>query len=226
MKKEEEVSDEGANMQSEIFLAANIIGVFAFAFTGAMRAIKAGMDLLGILTLGIVTALGGGIFRDVLVNKIPYALLSNSDMATASIGVIIAALVVRTANKDISNTVFILIPDALGLAAFTSTGALIAYNAGLSVFGLVILATLTAVGGGILGDIFCCRTPSVLKDDFYATCAIAGALAFCLFLTYKVDLNIGSFLCSGVVFVMRIMAIYFKWRLPKIAYKPGNGFSG
>lgn len=209
-------------MQSEILTVINLIGVLAFAFTGAMRAIAEGMDLLGILTLGIVCALGGGILRDVSVNKVPNALLSISDMATAILGVIVVICIVKMLHKDISGTFFILIPDALGLASFTSIGAIIAYNSGLSVFGVIILATITAVGGGILVDIFCCKVPSVLKDHFYATCAIVGAFSFYILSISKVDLNIGSLLCSAIVFSIRIMAIRYQWRLPKISQSHSN----
>lgn len=84
------------------------------------------------LILGIITALGGGIVRDVLVNKIPFALLLASDIITALTGVFIAGVAYQFVKTDFSNRYFVLIPDALGLAAFTSTGAIVSYEAGVS----------------------------------------------------------------------------------------------
>jgi uncharacterized membrane protein YeiH len=209
-------------MQTEITAMINALGVFAFAFTGSLRAIEAGMDLLGILTLGITTALGGGMLRDVLVNRIPYAFQSSSDVLTAVFGVIIAVLTLRTMRKDFSNTYLIRIADTMGLAAFTSTGAMIAYYSDLSLFGIIMLATLTACGGGIISDLFSSRIPAVLTENFYATCAIAGAISFYLCTINHINPDIGSMLCSILVIVLRTMAIRYQWHLPKIRHHTGG----
>ena len=195
---------------------SNTVGVLAFAFAGSIRAMKAELDLLGILTLGIVTATGGGIIRDVLSNRIPYAFLSSSDVLTALGGTLLAVISLGVWRKDLINAKTIMFCDALGLAAFTATGALIAYNDGLSKFGIIAIATITAVGGGVLGDLLCCKIPVILKEDFYASCSIGGAAVFSACTAYFFDPQLGFILCCGVVFTMRILAMSFRWRLPKI----------
>ena len=193
----------------------NIIGIIAFAITGALKAIEEKLDLLGITVLGILTALGGGITRDLLVNHIPTALKSISDMSFALVGVWLALIFYKIFGLDIKNRYIILIPDAIGLAAFTTTGAMIAYNAGVSVFGIVILATLTGVGGGIISDVLLGKVPSVLRDDFYASCAIIGAIIFYIGILSGLSLEISSFICSLSVLMIRIVAILYQWKLPK-----------
>ncbi len=195
----------------------NMIGLVAFAVMGSFKALREGLDLFGITVLGVLTALGGGITRDLLVNKIPNALTSYSDFAFALIGVWLAIVLYRVFQKDISNRYFILIPDAIGLSAFTTTGAMIAYNADVSFFGIVILATLTGIGGGIISDILLGKIPVVLKDDFYASCAIIGAVAFYISVKSGLDINSSAIICSLSVLMIRVLAILYKWKLPRFS---------
>jgi len=202
-------------MLTDIFIIMNVIGLIAFAVVGSFKALREGLDLFGITVLGILTALGGGITRDLLVNQIPNALRSYNDILFALVGVWIAVVLYRIFKKDISNRYFILIPDAIGLSAFTTTGALIAYDAKVSFFGIVILATLTGIGGGMISDILLGKTPTVLKDDFYASCAIIGAVAFYIAVSSGVGLGFSAFICAIAVLMVRILAILYNWKLPK-----------
>nr|WP_297454144.1 trimeric intracellular cation channel family protein [Persephonella sp.] len=204
-------------MFSEIFQFMNMIGLIAFAVMGSFKALREGLDLFGITVLGVLTALGGGITRDLLVNNIPNALTSYSDFAFALIGVWLAIVLYRVFQKDISNRYFILIPDAIGLSAFTTTGAMIAYNADVSFFGIVILATLTGIGGGIISDALLGKIPVVLKDDFYASCAIIGAVAFYISVKSGLSLNSSAIICSLSVLMIRVLAILYKWKLPRFS---------
>lgn len=204
-------------IDSTVFEIMNIIGLIAFAITGSLKAIEEKLDLLGIVVLGTITALGGGITRDLLVNYIPNALKSISDMSFAIVGVWIALIIYKIFGVDIKNKYIIQIPDAIGLAAFTTTGAIIAYNVEVSFFGVIILATLTGVGGGIISDILLGKVPSVLRDDFYASCAIIGAVSFYIAILSGLSIGISGFICSVVVLMIRILAIIYKWSLPKFS---------
>jgi uncharacterized membrane protein YeiH len=194
----------------------NIIGLIAFAIVGSFKAIKEKLDLFGITVLGTMTALGGGITRDLLVNQIPNALKSISDMTVAIVGVWLAIVIFKIFG-DISNRFFVLIPDAIGLSAFTTTGAIIAYNSEVSFFGIVILATLTGIGGGVISDVLLGKVPSVLRDDFYASCAIIGSIGFYIAIKSGLDLNSSAVICSLLVLMIRILAILYKWNLPKFS---------
>ncbi len=203
-------------MTNEAFFIMNIIGLVAFAIVGSFKAIKEKLDLFGITVLGTMTALGGGITRDLLVNQIPNALKSISDMTVAIIGVWLAIVMFKVFG-DISNRFFVLIPDAIGLSAFTTTGAIITYNSDVSFFGIVILATLTGIGGGVISDILLGKVPSVLRDDFYASCAIIGSIGFYIAIHSGLDLNSSAIICSLLVLMIRILAILYKWNLPKFS---------
>ena len=126
-------------MPMDVITMIDMLGLLAFAFVGAMKAIGEKLDLLGILVLGLVYALGGGIVRDMLLNRTPNAFSSATDVVVAALGVIIAAAAYTRLKKDVSTRYYIMIPDALGLSAFTVTGAVIAYQAEASLLGLVFL---------------------------------------------------------------------------------------
>ncbi len=204
-------------MIDEIFFIMNVIGLISFAVVGSFKALREGLDLFGITVLGVMTALGGGITRDLMVNHIPNALKSFTDFSFALFGVWLAVVLYRIFKKDISNRFFILIPDAIGLSAFTTTGALIAHNAGVSFFGIVILATLTGIGGGMISDILLGKVPNVLKDDFYASCAIIGAVGFYITVNSGFGISTASVVCALLVLMIRIMAILYNWKLPKFS---------
>ncbi|WP_457622095.1 trimeric intracellular cation channel family protein [Persephonella sp.] len=204
-------------MSIDIWTFMNVIGLLAFAVVGSFKAIREGLDLFGITVLGTMTALGGGITRDLLVNTIPNALRSVMDMSVALVGVWLAIVLYRIFKGDFKNRYFILIPDAIGLSAFTTTGAIIAYNADVSFFGIVILATLTGIGGGVISDVLLGKIPTVLRDDFYASCSIIGAVAFYLSVQSGVSVGSSAFICSVVVLMIRILAILYNWRLPRFS---------
>jgi len=201
----------------DIFVVMNIIGLIAFAVAGSIKAIKEGLDLFGITVLGVLTALGGGIIRDLLVNQIPNALKSYGDVSFAIAGVVLSIGLYRISQKDIRNKYFILIPDAIGLSAFTTTGAIVAYNADVSFFGILVLSTLTGVGGGMISDILLGKVPTVLKDDFYASCAVLGAVGFSVAIHLNMELSVSAFICALTVLVVRILAIFQRWNLPKFS---------
>lgn len=201
----------------DIFHLMNIIGLLAFAITGSIKAIKEGLDLFGVTVLGVMTALGGGITRDLLINTLPNALKSVSDMSIALLGVWIAIVLYKVVKGDLQNKYYILIPDAIGLSAFTTTGAIIAYNADVSFFGIVILATLTGVGGSLISDLLLGKVPSVLRDDFYASCSILGAIGFYIAIALTDSLNTASVVCAIIVVMLRIVAILYNWKLPKFS---------
>lgn len=208
-------------MQFDLLAVVNLLGVFAFAFSGAMKAIREQLDLLGILVLSVVTALGGGVIRDLLINRTPYAFSAIPDLAVAALGAVAAGLLFKLLRRDMSNCRYIVISDALGLSAFTITGALIAYHAGVPGLGQIIIATVTAVGGGVLADLLLGKVPTVLKDDCYATCAIAGGLCFYMAAASGADLSSSSMLCGGLTLFIRILAIKLRWSLPKFQQHDG-----
>jgi uncharacterized membrane protein YeiH len=198
------------------FAVANAVGLLAFATAGALKAADADLDLLGVVVLGALTALGGGMTRDVLVGRVPVALRSTGDVAVVLVGVVLGALLAARLPPEAGprDHPALQVPDAVGLAAFAATGALVGVDAGLSPFGVVVLAALTAVGGGSLADVLLGRTPSVLREDFYATPAIAGGATFWLAANAGAPTGVPSTACAAVVLAARLLALRYDWRLP------------
>lgn len=200
----------------DAFGAMNAIGLVAFALAGSLKGADADLDLFGIAVLGMLTALGGGILRDTLVGRVPVALRTTGDVAIALAGVTLALVLARLLGGRFQNHAAVQLPDAVGLAAFAATGALVGVQAGLSPFGVVVLATLTSVGGGSVADVLLGRVPSVLHEDFYATPAVFGGAMFWLAVRVGVASGRAALGCAVVVLGLRLLALRYDWRLPTI----------
>lgn len=191
----------------------NLVGLLAFALVGSWKGIDADFDLFGVAVLGVLTALGGGVTRDLLVNSIPVALRSTADVSVALVGVGLAVVLARY-KTDLPAGPLVQYPDAIGLSAFATTGAIVADASGLSPFGIVVLATVTGIGGGLVSDVLLGNVPFVLVEDFYATCAVAGGVTYWVVTTAGMASAVGALACAAVVIGLRIGAIRWEWELP------------
>lgn len=200
------------------------VGTLAFAFSGAMVGIKENMDLFGIVVLSIMTAVGGGIVRDLMVGNIPVTIFKNpfSFVMAIVIAIIISIVYRITAFSFRKNKIFkflFALFDTLGLGAFTVTGATMSLYLypEMKYVAPITLAVITAVGGGLIRDMAVPRHPIVLYTDIYATASLLGSIVLCLIwnLGYRVEASwIGFF----VVVFLRFLAITYKWQL----YKPNE----
>jgi uncharacterized membrane protein YeiH len=194
----------------------NWLGLLGFALAGALDGADNDLDVLGVAVLGVVTALGGGITRDLLVNRTPVALTATVDVAVVVIGVLVAVLLVRNGRSISTESPTVQFPDTVGLSAFAATGAIVAWDNGLSAFGVLVCAMLTGTGGGAIRDLLVGRTPGILVEDFYATCALAGATAFWALRTAGAPRPTGVVACVGGAFALRVLAIRYDWHLPTV----------
>ena len=204
------------------FDAMNAVGLVAFAIVGSLKAAEREFDVLGVAVLGVLTALGGGATRDVLVGRVPAVLQSTTDVGFALLGVAFAVLLARRVGGGLLDHPAVMLPDAVGLAAFATTGALVGYSAGVSPFGLVVLATITGVGGGLVSDVLLQRVPFVLAEDFYATCAVAGSTAFWVVVAAGYGTALGAGVCAGLTLALRVLAIRYEWRLPTVRLRAAS----
>ena len=206
-----------------VFHICEFVGTVAFAVAGAMVAIDKRVDLFGVLFLGMLTALGGGCLRDVLLGRFPPAMFSNYVYVTVSIVtaliVFIAACLLaeryrlNEAAIDQINNVF----DALGLGVFAVVGVEVSISAGYGSNGFlaVFMGMTTAIGGGVLRDLLLREIPFVLKKRIYAIAAICGALAYYIGWRLALPETVSLLAGVGVTFVLRLLATAFKWNLPK-----------
>ncbi len=197
----------------------DIIGTVAFALSGALVGLSRKMDAFGIVVLAVLTAVGGGVIRDILVGIVPPLALTNTTNLLLSVATaIIVSIVYGTfhfAPKQKHRFLFIfLISDTLGLAAFTVTGVITGLAQKDAHFTLpILLGLLTAVGGGILRDLMAQRMPTVLHADVYAVAAIVGAFIVCLSAKYHGDMQIASWFGFFTVVILRFCALRYHWQI-------------
>lgn len=211
-------------LQPNIIFIVEIIGTIAFASSGAMVAVRKRLDLFGIIVLGVITAVGGGMLRDLMIGNIPPNMFRNPVYVLAAfLTVLVLFLLFRCwpfllGSRYIEGYEKIMnILDAIGLGAFTVIGIDTGVEAGYGDyhFLIIFLGVITGIGGGILRDIMAGETPYVLKKHIYACASIAGACLYVVLLqvTRSDSAMIGSAL---LVVVIRILASHFRWDLPGI----------
>jgi uncharacterized membrane protein YeiH len=159
---------------TEIVGLLDRIGIIAFAFSGVEIGARRRLDVFGLLTIGIVTATGGGAMRDLLLDRQPFVLVHADYLLWAALASA-AAIVLATLGRGIPASV-LAIADAAGIGAFASAGAVAAIEAGLPFPAIIVLAVVTATGGGVLRDLLARRVPLVLRAEVQATAAALGAV--------------------------------------------------
>ena len=198
---------------ADLVLAADLGGTFVFALEGAFIASHAGLDLLGIMVIGFIAALGGGIIRDVLLGAVPPAAIKDQRYSLVAIaGAAIAILTVPLLRQ--MPTVPLILLDAAGLALFAVTGLQKALVRGIGPFGAVLMGTSTAVGGGVVRDLLLAQVPMILRADFYATAAIIGCVAILIVRRFGFSMQLASGVGGLVCFVARLLGEFNHWHLP------------
>lgn len=193
------------------------IGTVAFAASGALVAIKKGLDYYGIGVLALVTAIGGGIIRDIMINRDLPSSLENPLYVIVS--VIIAFLIIVFYEKVEKISELVNIADAIGLAAFVAVGSEVAVTQSKgTLFVVITLAVMTGTGGGILRDIFAKEIPVCFRKEVYASAALIGAIVY--WISYlQLGLIWASYIAFGVTLLIRLAAIRRNWQLGKVDLK-------
>lgn len=199
-----------------MFEIAEYIGIIAFAISGFFVAVRSKLDFLGVLISVFLTALGGGIIRDIAVDKTPYTFTHNTP-ALIIIIVMVLLILFKFHKKDsIENKPLFIISDSIGLISFSITGALIAIEQELNLTGVLALSFVTAVGGGIIRDVIINEIPFVFKTGFYGTISLLVGMS--LYVLNILDMM--HFYPIAIIFilgvVLRIVAYYKKWSIPLI----------
>ena len=205
---------------SDFLLILELIGTVAFAVSGAMTGLAKKMDLFGVVILGLTTAVGGGVLRDVILGLTPPAMFTNPIYAAvaAAVSVIVFMPAVRrcfTAHSRISDLVM-LVMDSLGLGVFTVVGIQRAYTATehRGMFLLVFVGVVTGVGGGLLRDVMAGNTPYIFVKHVYASASIVGAI-LCAALWVPLGATWSMILDASVILTVRLLAAHYHWSLPK-----------
>jgi len=193
------------------------IGTVAFTFSGYLVGVKKRLDILGVLIVALITAIGGGIIRDIMVRRMPLVFYDYTNVEIIAVTLFLSWLAgLHRRESRTFNRLFI-IADSLGLVAFSITGAQIGLMYDLNAFGVVLLGFITAVGGGVVRDMMVNDVPFILHEDFYGTVAIlvaAGLFVLDQFAWVNV-LTLQLLFVAGLA--VRLLAHWGDMTLPKIS---------
>jgi len=196
----------------------DLVGVAVFAVSGALAAGRKRLDILGVIVLALVTAVGGGTVRDVLLDRHPIFWLADPTyltVITASALLTVAVSRYRPPGRRTRGTL-LLVADALGLALFSVAGAQVAEAAGLPTPSVVLLGTVTGAAGGVVRDVLSAEIPLVLRrGNLYASAAIAGTAAYFALDAAGVRPNVAALVGMAVVAGLRFAAIWWRLQLPE-----------
>jgi len=188
------------------------LGTAAFAVSGALKGVRKEMDVFGVAVLATVTAIGGGTIRDTILGEKVFW-LSDPVYVTIAVAAAIAVFILyRWVQRGRWE---LLIADAIGLGIFTAIGAVKAWEAGTGLVGVVTMACLTGVGGGVIRDVLAGDVAVVLREEVYASATLAGAFLFWLLMTARLGQPVALWAAALLTLAIRLASIALRWRLPR-----------
>jgi uncharacterized membrane protein YeiH len=201
------------SVEPALLLALDLTGTFAFALNGAWTAVRAAeLDIVGVVTLGMITALGGGILRDILLDALPPATFTDwRYLAVAAAGGLLAFLLSRQLDRL---TWPVTVLDAAGLGLFAVTGASKALGLGFGVWQAVIVGAITGVGGGTIRDVLIRRVPTVLRSELYAIPALVAAGITAATTRAGVYGTAAAVTAAAICVAIRLLGVYFGLNAP------------
>ncbi|MBQ6414868.1 MAG: TRIC cation channel family protein [Butyrivibrio sp.] len=211
-------------MNSTIMTILENVGLIALAISGAVVAARKDMDLFGINLMALVTATGGGLIRDIIIDRIPPVMFVNPSLTIITLITANIAFVVMYLKKPMPKGItpvydkLLFWLDTLGLAAFTVDGAFAGIYSDYSdnLFLVAFLGVITGIGGGLIRDVFADKIPYVLVKHVYAIACIAGAAVTVLLWKFTGSELISSLCGFSTIVLLRFLAMHFEWNLPTV----------
>jgi uncharacterized membrane protein YeiH len=191
----------------------DLFGTMAFAVTGAFKAIEHKSDIVGIIILSTITGVAGGVIRDITFGKLPPTAVVNPLYITITVSTAIVIFFLYPSLKKHSD--LFLKFDAIGLGVFTIIGSIFAYNIfSLNFLAMSISGVLSAIGGGILRDVFVNEIPMVFVKEFYASASFLGVAILFALLSINTNLSLAAIIAMIMTTSIRLIAVKFQWNLP------------
>ena len=199
-----------------LLYSIEVTAILVFAYSGLVHARRSGFDLVGVLTIGIVTAFGGGTIRDVLLGNHPLYWIVHWEFLVLIILLLPVELILLRFDRDLSGGRLLTIIDALGLGLFTASGVGIALSMNTPALPSAFIGVVTATFGGVVRDILCGQKPQLFlpTEPVYATCAFVGAWIYIGLIGLSVAPSAALLSCIAAVFTLRMLSVRFDVRLP------------
>lgn len=210
----------------EPVLLLDIAGIYVFALSGCLVALRRNMDVVGVLTLGLVTGFGGGVARDILIADLPPQIVRTNGLLLVPVVAAVTALVVPGLPNRVRQSVLVL--DAVGLGLFATVGAAKAIDAGLGIVPTVLIGTIAAVGGGLVRDLLANEIPQILAQGsrLYAIPASLGALVVAVGVEFGLAATPVQILAAALTVAIRLLALRYGWHAPARRLGPTRATAG
>lgn len=197
-----------------IIYSLDILGTFSFAISGALVASKKKFDLFGVIIIAFITAVGGGMMRDILINYHPINWIGDLNYIWTILIAVLFTFLFKSKILPLSKTLFLF--DTIGIGVFTLLGTEKGLDFGLHPFIAAVMGVVSAVMGGVLRDVLTQKTPLIFKKEIYALACFIGAFVFLILHTLKVVHHIQYIATILTVVIIRLIAVKFHLELPKI----------
>jgi uncharacterized membrane protein YeiH len=198
---------------SATLVVLELVGIFVFAITGALVAVRKDLDVFGALVLAGTTGLGGGFLRDVLIGATPPTALADWRYLMVPVAAGLLTFWFHPALGRMERTVTVF--DAFGLGLFCVTGALKALDYGLGPVPAALMGMVTGIGGGMARDLLASRVPVVFRGELYATPALAGAFVAVLGARQELPVVVVAAAGAGLCTIWRLIALWRHWQAPR-----------
>ncbi|MBE7633869.1 trimeric intracellular cation channel family protein [Tenacibaculum finnmarkense] len=198
----------------DIIYALDIAGTFAFAISGALVAMKKDFDVFGVVIIAFVTAVGGGMIRDVLINAHPINWISDLNYIWTILTAVGFTFLFRSKIAPLRKTMFLF--DTIGISVFTLLGLEKGLSYDLHPFVALVMGMVSAVFGGVLRDVLTRKVPLIFKKEIYASACLAGGVVYLILEEFKINKDLQFVIPTLVVFLIRSIVVKYKLELPKI----------
>jgi uncharacterized membrane protein YeiH len=198
----------------QVIYLIDILGTFAFAVSGALVALDKKFDMFGVLIIAFVTAVGGGMLRDVLIDAHPINWIGNLNYLYTILAAVVFTFLFKSKIAHLSKTMFLF--DTIGISVFTLLGLEKGLAFDLHPIIALIMGMISAVFGGVLRDVLTNNVPLIFEKEIYASACLAGGIIYLILNYFTVDQNINFIISASVVVTIRVVVVKFKLELPKI----------
>jgi len=189
----------------------DLIGTFAFAISGIRLASGKNIDWFGAYIVGLVTAIGGGTTRDLLLDITPFWMLNSMYFITTGVALLVTILFKGKIFKW-GNTLFLF--DAIGLGLFTIVGISVSLEAGLSFWVCIMMGAITGTLGGVFRDVLINEVPLIFRKDIYALACIAGGIVYFICYRFQLSAPVSELIAASTVILIRVIAVKVHIQLP------------
>ena len=198
----------------EVIYVLDILGTFAFAISGALVALDKKFDIFGVIIIAFVTAVGGGMLRDVLINAHPINWIGDLNYLYIIFSAVLFTFLFKSKIAHLSKTMFLF--DTIGISVFTLLGLQKGLSYDLHPIIAIIMGMISAVFGGVLRDVLTAKIPLIFEKEVYASACLTGGISYLILNYFKVDENINFIISAIVIASIRAIAVKFHLELPKI----------